>query len=261
MFPRTPIWDVNGRRKSGRIFAMSLDPESLYRQLGRLLETTPDFYTGQEWTTDTHTWVGRADALIKASGDHLDLVEWRTATSTLEMSPHQAISQMIRILHRALASAELRAPSSVRGTFIPVGNSFDAFAALTSVLQTAAKDVLIVDPYLDETALTEFGGAVPEGVMLRMLADTADRKPTLLPAATKWVAQYGGLRPLGVRLAEPKTLHDRAIFIDRASAWLLTQSIKDFAKRSPAEIVRANDTAALKIAAYEEMWNAAAVVV
>ena len=113
--------------------------------------------------------VGRADALIKASGDVSDLVEWRTATSTLEMSPHHAISQMIKVLHRALASAELRAPPSVKGTFIPVGNSFDAFAALAKVLQTATNDVLIVDPYLDETALTEFGGFVPEGVRLQAI--------------------------------------------------------------------------------------------
>jgi hypothetical protein len=56
-------------------------------------------------------------------------------------------------------------------------------------------------------------------------------------------------------------LHDRAIFIDSTNAWLLTQSLKDFAKRSPAEIVRANDTATLKIAAYEAIWDGAVIVV
>ncbi len=63
------------------------------------------------------------------------------------------------------------------------------------------------------------------------------------------------------RLAPPKTLHDRAIFIDQAEAWILTQSLKDFAKRSPAEIVRANDTASMKIAAYEAVWVTAQVLV
>ena len=193
---------------------MSLDPGSLYRQLGRLLETMPDFFSGKAWTTDMHTWVARADALIKASGDHLDLVEWRTATSTLEMSPHHSLSQMVRIIYRALASAELKAPASAQGAFIPVGSSFDAFAALAKILQKATRDVLIVDPYMDETALIEFGGGVPAGVMLRLLADAAGYKPTLRPAATKWVAQYGRLRPLAVRLAPAKALHDRAILVD-----------------------------------------------
>jgi len=44
------------------------------------------------------------------------------------------------------------------------------------------------------------------------------------------------------------------------TAWILTQSLKDFAKRAPAEIVRADDTAALKIDAYEAIWASAVVV-
>ena len=166
------------------------------------------------------------------------------------------------VLYKALASAELKAPASAQGAFIPAGNRFDAFAALTKVLQTATIDALIVDPYMDETVLTDFAGAVPGSVTLRLLADQASVKPSLEPAGKMWVAQHGTTRPLGVRLAAPKTLHDRAIFIDRTTAWILTQSLKDFAKRSPAEIVRADDTASLKIsAAYEAAWSAATVVV
>lgn len=97
--------------------------------------------------------------------------------------------------------------------------------------------------------------------MLRLLADEKDHKPTLTPAATKWVGQYGTGRPLQVRLAQPRTLHDRVILIDSKTAWTLTQSLKDFARRSPAEIVRADDTAALKIAAYENAWVHATVIV
>ena len=163
-------------------------------------------------------------------------------------------------LYRALAAAELKAPPSVQGTFIPVGNSFDAFAALTKVLQTESSDVLIIDHYMDETALTEFAGTVADGISLRLLADEADHKQTLATAANRWVAQHKSNRPLAVRLAPPKSLHDRAIFIDQRTAYTLTQSLKDFAKRSPAEIVRADDTAALKIAAYEAIWVTAKVL-
>jgi hypothetical protein len=53
----------------------------------------------------------------------------------------------------------------------------------------------------------------------------------------------------------------RAVFIDGKTAWILTQSLKDFAKKSPAETVRADDTADLKIRAYEAVWNSAKVVV
>jgi hypothetical protein len=114
---------------------------------------------------------------------------------------------------------------------------------------------------MDETALTDFGEAVPTGVQLRLLADEASVKTSLSPAARLWGTQHGPTRPLQVRCAPPKTLHDRAIFVDKTTAWLLTQSLKDFAKRSPAEIVRADDTASLKIAAYEAAWAVAKVIV
>jgi hypothetical protein len=110
---------------------------------------------------------------------------------------------------------------------------------------------MIVAPYLDETALTEFGVAVEDGVTLRLLSDEAACKATFAPAAKKWVAPYGAERPIEARVSAPKTLHDRAIFVDGDKAWTLTQSLKDFAKRSPAEIVRANDTASLKVDACE----------
>ena len=86
------------------------------------------------------------------------------------------------------------------------------------------------------------------------MADTADHKATLKPAAEKWISQYGDRRPLSVRLAPAKSIHDRAIFIDQRGAWTITQSLKDLAKRAPAEIIRADSIAALKVEAYEQIW-------
>jgi hypothetical protein len=242
---------------------MKLDPETYYRQLGRLIETMPSFDGRSAFSVEEHQWLGRADALIGQSGDVIDKVDWRHAISKLpsEIFFTTSLEEMRAILYRVLARAELKAPAGVGGAFIPVGNSFDAFTALSKLLQTATTDVMVVDPYMDETALTEFGTTVPEGVTLRLLSDQANCKASLAPAASNWVAQYGVQRPLAVRLAPARALHDRAIFIDQTSAWTLTQSLKDFAKRSPAEIVRADDTAKLKIDAYESIWSSAQVVV
>lgn len=101
----------------------------------------------------------------------------------------------------------------------------------------------------------------PEQVTFRLLADEAACKATFAPAAKRWVAQHGASRPVEARVSAPKTLHDRAIFVDGDKAWTLTQSLKDFAKRSPAEIVRADDTASLKIEAYELLWAGARTVI
>jgi hypothetical protein len=238
-----------------------MEPELLYRQLGRLLETMPAFPTRSPLRPDHHQWLGRANALMKQTGDTRDFMDMSVAMGLMVAHRDAALEQMKIALYRALAVAELNAPASAKGAFIPVGSSFDAFAALAKVFESATTDVFIVDPYMDEAALTEFGGIVPAGATLRLLADQEGHKSTLQSAVMKWVAQYGTARPLAVRLAPSRILHDRAIFIDGKTAWTLTQSLKDFAKRSPAEIVRADDTAALKIAAYESIWNSATVIV
>jgi len=222
----------------------------------------PDFSGYAPLTKDHLTWIGRAHALVKESSDIIALAEFSSASNNIQSAlRHDAANQITLILYKLLGAAELKAPPSARGTFIPVGSSFDAFAAVSKVLQTAAKDAFIVDPYIDETILTDFAGSLPDGVSLRLLADQSAAKPSLTTAAQRWAHQYGNSKPLAVRLSNPKLLHDRAIFIDRKTTWILTQSLKDFAKRSPAEIVRADDTAAMKIAAYEAIWLNSNVIV
>jgi hypothetical protein len=239
-----------------------VDAETLYRQIGRLLEAMPDFSGFAPMSSEQFTWLGRAEVLVGFCKNTIWIAEYSIAAKSLQGPMRRDALETIKlIVYKALAHAEMEAPPSAQGAFIPAGNRFDAFAALTKVLQTANKDVFLVDPYLDETVLTDFAGAVVGGATIRLLSDEGTVKPTLVPASKAWVAQNGLVRPLNVRMAPPRTLHDRAIFVDGATGWLLTQSLKDFAKRSAAEIVRADDTAALKIAAYESIWLSARVIV
>lgn len=234
------------------------DYSALYAQLGRLLQTAPDMSTYATLDRpEVLQWLGRAASLVdEVQATAYDLVSLTTAINNLQsVAWKRSVTEIFTIIYRAQAKCETRLPPGSGGAFIPVGNAFDAFSALSKILQSAKTDVMIVDPYMDETALTEFGLTVPIGISLRLMTDEAAYKPSLVPAATKWVTQHGADRPVSVRLAAAKSLHDRAIFIDGVSAWSLTQSLKDFAKRSPAEIVRADDTASLKIAAYEQLWS------
>jgi len=239
------------------------DYQALYTQIGRLLESAPPLVEGDVDSPAVRLWVARAHALIAAVGVGTDAAKFSIEVDG-RLGAHvwheSAVSSLFRMLYRALAHCELRSPAAAAGAFIPVGNSFDAFAALSKIMQTATSDVLIIDPYMDETALTEFGHAVSAGVSLRLLTDESTSRPSLVPAVQKWVQQHGSNRPLAARRAVARQLHDRALFVDGKRAWILTQSLKDFAKRSPAEIVRADDTASMKIAAYEAIWAAAAPI-
>lgn len=148
---------------------MAIDPQALYVQLGRLVEAMPNLYEQLPLSASTQEWLGRAGALIAASGDVIDIAEFNTYVSSLSKGTMQfhAAQDIGVVVRRALAKAELNAPAAAQGAFIPAGNAFDAMAAIGKILEQATRDVLIVDPYMDEKALTEFALLAPEQVAVR----------------------------------------------------------------------------------------------
>jgi hypothetical protein len=234
---------------------MPLDPHALYIELGRLVQTMPAFQIPLK--PDDYHWCGRASAVIATTGDVMDIAQFDTAVQMLTTSHGNTAHDIRAVLYRALAKAELAAPVAARGAFIPVGEHLDAFAALHKVLSTAKSDVLIVDPYLDARALLDFAPSAPDRVALRLVADEKKHAPTLLPAAQRWIARYGVIRPLQARLAATRVLHDRLIIVDGRDVWDVSQSLKDLAARSPASITRADaEGAVMKIDFYEDVWKA-----
>jgi hypothetical protein len=83
------------------------------------------------------------------------------------------------------------------------------------------------------------------------------KRDVLDPAITRWRQQFGAARPLEVRLSAPRALHDRLILVDGANVWSLTQSLKDFASRSPALVQKVDsEIAPMKVTFYDQLWNA-----
>lgn len=237
----------------------SLTPEALYQQLGVHLANAPDLLACAE-RPETMRWLGQAHALV-GQIDGLEAMELKSSMGLLSMPlmAEKAARDIMHCLHRVLAKVELAAPAVSVGAFIPAASPFEAFAAVARVFSAALIEVFVVDPYLDERILTEFAPTVPEGVKVRLLTDQQSMKPSFAPAVRRWLAQYGATRPLAVKVTAARTLHDRIILVDGGEAWLLTQSFKDLAARSPATLARVGtDTALLKVDAYEALWAASA---
>jgi len=240
-----------------------LSPQALYHQVGRLLADQPNLVAFDDtWNLPTSTvqWLAQATALVKAANDLSLAVRIEHAVKQLVATyqPGENAREIVLVLNQVLAAVELQLPAGAQGAFVTPGASLDAYAALAKIISGASRSVLIVDPYMDITAVTEVAELVPSGVRVQLLSDAAAVKPTLKPAASKWVQQYGVARPLEVRLAAARSLHDRLVIVDAEVAWLLTQSLKDFAKRSPATIQKADmELTAMKNAAFEAIWNRA----
>jgi hypothetical protein len=93
---------------------------------------------------------------------------------------------------------------------------------------------------------------VSQEVHVRLLA--RDYAASLRTSVQKFIAQ----RKVKVELRSSKAIHDRVVFVDDGSCWVLGQSIKDAAKSKPTYLAPlANDAAQLKKADYEQIWTAA----
>ncbi|APC14435.1 hypothetical protein BLL42_01275 [Pseudomonas frederiksbergensis] len=242
---------------------MPIEPDRLYHDLGYLIAEMPDMATHQWQTAEGQRWLGRASALLEQSGSIMDAATFNAATERLSSNAlipghPEAVQLMTTVLYRALARAELQASPSTRGAFIPVGETFSAFTAISKILTEARNTVMFVDPYADANLLTDFAVLVPEGVTILILADTSGRKAALAPAVRHWAQQYSSARPLEARLAPDRSLHDRLIIVDELESWSLGQSFNALAARAPTSLVRADsETAQLKIQAHSLIWQTA----
>lgn len=222
--------------------------------------------THQWQTVEDQRWLGRASALLEQSDEPIDAVTFNLAAERLSSNAFvpghpEAVQRMTAVLYRALARAELQASPSTRGAFIPVGETFSAFAALSKILTEARRTVMFVDPYADANLLTDFAVLVPEGVTTLILADASVRKAALAPAVKHWTQQYESARPLEARLAPDRSLHDRLIIVDESESWSLGQSFNARAARAPTSLLLADsETAQLKIQAHSQIWQIAVTI-
>lgn len=234
-----------------------------YKLLGQLLASVPDLTVEQgsgALSQTTQMWLGRADALINAGGDLAEIIRFRSEHNSLPSAIGNA-AKLLAPVYRAFAQAELKASPAIAGSFIPVGNAFDALTSIAKVFSGSKKDLFIIDPYLDEKVLTDFALLAPEGTALRLLTTAQALNTALPPAITAWRKQHEK-RPLELRVTPTKgTLHDRLVIVDTASAWTLTQSFNAFAKRSPASIILSDpEISKVKFEAYQELWDASEAV-
>jgi len=234
---------------------MTTDLESLYLQLKALVSNIPDL-DNRLITHETRTWLSRATVIVEKTAPE-DYISLSVACDHLGGNLHDLnVKKILSIIYRSLARAELAAPVSVHGSFIPVDKPFIAINVINDLFKATNHSLLIIDPYADANLLFEFCVLAPEKIIIQILADEKHHKPGLNPAAKKWQLEYSTSRPIDVRVAPTKTLHDRIIIKDESEAWVLGQSFNGLAKRAPTFLQKVDkDATEMKIAAYLQIWN------
>lgn len=238
----------------------SADWEALYHQIGQIIAEEPWIPLGPERASgEILRWLGRAEVLVGEVSGIVDQSKFKSISSAMLTASRSDAEPQMRhlrsLLYVALAKAEINAPTAAKGAFIPAGNSFDALTAVSGVLRECRGSALVVDPYLDPIALTEFLHMLGVGIPLRLFASGKQKSSGLPEAVKRWRSQYQDSRPIEIRFAPPRLLHDRLI-MDDANVWSLSQSFNSIAQRSPAMIQRVSpDIALIKRQAFLEMWQ------
>jgi hypothetical protein len=228
-----------------------------HAELSGLISAFPDLGVAP-LPSEAIQWYGRVFSLLIEMGQTVCAVEFKSAfdyrSGTQLSSPESEREKMHKALYTALGFAERLAPAGAIGTFIPVNSPHDALRSVAPVLSEASKDILIVDPYMSQVLINDFALSAREGVNLRLLSGDKKSEPNLEPAFRAWCQQRVN-RPMEVRLASQKLLHDRLIIPD-GRAWSLSQSFNALAKRSPATLQRLDEqTAQQKTEFYEDVWT------
>jgi hypothetical protein len=237
---------------------MLLTPEKLYFELGRLIGRMPELGSGPV-KPETQRWLQSAIALVGSSGSLADALQLAAACENLD-GPLRArnVETITNILHRALAKAELSAPPDVQGSVILVGGDFDAYMAVRQLLGSATADALLVEPDAASKVLADYATLAPEMVAVRILADEAQYKPSLIKGVQRWEQRFGRRRSLMVRLTRANTLHERLMLLDRASGWVLGMPLSSLATQTRTTLIRMRpEEQAHKIAVYAEIWEEA----
>ena len=239
-----------------------MTPEQLLAPLEAVIRDAPAFVYQQPLTDEEQRWLGRAEALVEASGSTYALLEFRTARQDLGSIGHSKEALLLP-LHATYSRVELHAPAAARGAFIPAGDTWNGYAALVKLIQKPCDNLLIVDPYLNSDMYTDF---LPHSSARTSVRCLTTRRPEnhdgLLAAARKWTTDaIAKNKPVELKYAPAGALHDRLIIIDGREAWLISQSFKDIAKRSPASVSRADkEICFMKAQHYDELWSKSDVV-
>ena len=166
-----------------------------------------------------------------------------------------------RILHRVLVRAEENAPRESRGSVMLIGGDLDAYIAMRRLLATATRDVLLVEPEATGKILADYAILAPERVTVRLLADKARYRPSLIRGVQRWQQRFGDSRKLVVRLASANTLYERIILLDGERGWVAGAPFSHLAKKANTALVRMRpEEEARKIAVYAEVWEQADAV-
>ena len=173
-----------------------------------------------------------------------------TMGSPLQSNFEKRIQGYEAVLKSSIAELELLVPETEIGGAYQPGEEYQFYRDLKALIELAASEILVVDPYLDSQLFDIYVERITPGVLVRVLSAKVDNSITTI--AQKYSSRGN------FELRENNDIHDRVLFVDDR-CWVIGQSIKDAAKKKPTYIVE-HDSVTMK-PIYENIWSKAVSLV
>lgn len=231
-----------------------MDKAQLLGEIEDVIRTMPPVNTLDHDSADVLEWLGRASAVIHELSLPM-AVEFDQAARALERLDRSSSAgkrDIQRLLSRARHGLRLETvgPLSVA---LPTGAVFDYFDEVRKIIETAAVDILFVDPFLNAEFVSRYLPHVKAGVTIRLLTRRGIEQ--LLPAAEAFAGQHE--HSLSIRASA--NMHDRFVIVDGSTGYQSGGSFADGAKRAPITFMQVTDAFAEVRRQYEERWAAGTV--
>ena len=113
----------------------AIPPEQLLALLEQAIQEAPALLYEEALSESDVRWLGKADALIEASGSMSATLKFRTARNSLHTYAHSR-NAIMQPLYDAHSRVELLAPQAMRGRFIAGGDTWNGYVAIVEILQT-----------------------------------------------------------------------------------------------------------------------------
>lgn len=257
------------RRKAADQKEPTLPPDRALRALSQQLQRLENLKTRDyreadsektEWEHLTQTVIAQAFGDPSSELSRFYMARNSGYYNVMGVSPqqeqqnYQTQVREFESLLRALTDAlRLQLPEEeIKGVYEP-GDEYAFYRDLSSLIQVATHEVLIVDAYLDEELFNLYVSKAPNGTPVRILSNKIG------PNVETVAKMYAKSRPL--ELKSSPDIHDRMVFVDQRG-WVIGQSIKDAAKKKPTYMIELDEPSLTASRdAYSRIWTSAAVIV
>jgi len=155
------------------------------------------------------------------------------------------------MLEASISELEMMLPEpEIAGAYEP-GDDYALYRDLKTIVGFAAKDLFVIDNYIDNQLFDVYMGGIASSVSIRVLTQQ-------VAGALRTVAEKFAKRG-GFELRSSAGVHDGVIFADDR-CWVIGQSIKDAAVKKPTYIVEHSGADNMR-EIYEKQWSGATTAV